>query len=135
MGVSLIFKNDRGVVLNFADELVRHAQTDEFRNATPEECQGMRYGELHRHGDTKLSKVESKYVGTLYCPTMQKLLRKGWVYVKVGMAGRVRKLFSGELLLADPNKSFLHRRWKKENRCALYTTGPQGRMEPWADRP
>jgi hypothetical protein len=123
MGMTLTFKDDRGAVLDFADEVVRHEHTKAFQRATPKACRGVQYKALlQRTLSAKLSKVESTYVGALYCSTMQKLVMKGWVYAKDETTGELRKLFSEELLVADPNKAFLHREWKKENRCVLWTS-------------
>jgi hypothetical protein len=122
MGVPLTFKNDRGAALDFADEVVRHELTKEFQRAAPKACRGLQYKALQRTLSAKLSKVESTYVGALYCSTMQKLLLKGWVYAKDETTGELRKIFSEELLVADPSKAFLHREWKQENRCVLWTS-------------
>jgi hypothetical protein len=122
MGVPLTFKDDRGAALDFADEVVRHELTTEFQRAAPKACRGVQSKALQRMGNATLSKVESTYVGALYCSTMQKLLMKGWVHAKDETTGELRKIFSEELLVADPNKAFLHREWKKENRCVLWTS-------------
>jgi hypothetical protein len=101
---------------------VRHELTKEFQRATPKACRGLQYKALQRTLSAKLSKVESTYVGALYCSTMQKLMMKGWVHAKDETTGELRKLFSEKLLVADPKKAVLHREWKQENRCVLWTS-------------
>jgi hypothetical protein len=65
MGMSLTFKNERGAVVDFVDEVVLQEATKEFKKARPAEFKHMKYETLEKK-ERELENDELDFVGTLF---------------------------------------------------------------------